>query len=430
MGRRKDLTAKEREDIKDHLLTRWDDDHLQYGAVSETAANFAVDKSCVTKIWAKLLTHHLNDPDGLWNVTSGKKENFGRLKYDPVEFVNAVRALPLRRRSTVREMARWLDLPVTTVFRLSKKHLIWVSSHLKPALTDENKLSRIEFCLSERGENGVYREMYDRVHIDETWFRLTRVAEHYFLCPGEPRPNRTTAHKSHIPQLMFLAAVARPRWDVQRNQWFDGKIGQYPIADQVPAARASRNRPRGTLEWKNKNVTAVVYTEYLFERIIPDIMDKWPRDGNLRIHLQQDNAPSHISPEEFREEWLLMKPVLEDVHGGGLDWDFYLYSQPANSPDTNLNDLAYFASAKAQYWKNPGDNINEMVERLAEIFAAYPRYKLNRGFLTLMTCMNDIIESQGGNDYKITHMNKAGLEREDNLPISIPVTAAAADWDP
>ena len=117
------------------------------------------------------------------------------------------------------------------------------------------------------------------------------------------------------------------------------------------------------------------------------------------------------------------------MHGGGLDWDFYLYSQPANSPDTNLCDLAYFASAKAQYWKNPGDNINEMVERLAEIFAAYPRYKLNRGFLTLMTCMNDIIESQGGNDYKITHMNKAGLEREDNLPISIPVTAAAADWD-
>ena len=123
MGRRKDLTAKEREDIKDSLLTRWDVDHLQYRAVSETAANFAVSKSCVSKIWAKLLTHHLNDPDGLWNVTSGKKKNFGRLKYDPVEFVNAVRALPLRRRSTVREMARWLGMPRSTVHLLSKKHL-------------------------------------------------------------------------------------------------------------------------------------------------------------------------------------------------------------------------------------------------------------------------------------------------------------------
>jgi hypothetical protein len=42
--------------------------------------------------------------------------------------------------------------------------------------------------------------------------------------------------------------------------------------------------------------------------------------------------------------------------------------------------------------------------------------------------MNDIIECHGGNDYQTTHINKAGLER-DNLPISIPVTANAALWD-
>jgi hypothetical protein len=43
--------------------------------------------------------------------------------------------------------------------------------------------------------------------------------------------------------------------------------------------------------------------------------------------------------------------------------------------------------------------------------------------------MNDIIEFHGGNDYQITHMNKAGLERENNLPISIPVSADAALCD-
>ena len=46
-----------------------------------------------------------------------------------------------------------------------------------------------------------------------------------------------------------------------------------------------------------------------------------------------------------------------------------------------------------------------------------------------MTCMNSIIECNGGNNYAIPHMNKTGLEREDNLPIYIPVTAAAANWD-
>jgi hypothetical protein len=68
------------------------------------------------------------------------------------------------------------------------------------------------------------------------WFKLTRLAEHYFLAPGKPRPNRTTAHKSHtIPQVVFLSAIVRPHWDAGRNQWFNEKIGMYQIADHVPA---------------------------------------------------------------------------------------------------------------------------------------------------------------------------------------------------
>jgi hypothetical protein len=65
------------------------------------------------------------------------------------------------------------------------------------------------------------------------------------------------------------------------------------------------------LEWKNKNVTAALYAqEYLFECVVPDIMEKWPRGGNRSIQIQEDNAPSHISPEEFQEEWLALKPML------------------------------------------------------------------------------------------------------------------------
>jgi hypothetical protein len=141
------------------------------------------------------------------------------------------------------------------------------------------------------------------------------------------------------------------------------------------------------------------------------------------------SAPSGIAPEELRETWLAWKPVPEDAHGGGLDWDFCLCCQPANSPDSNLDDLARFVSANADCWKNPANNVANAVARLAANFAACPRHKLNRGFLTLMTCVNDAIEREGGNDCKITGANEAGLERDDNLPVSIPVTAAAATWD-
>ena len=175
------------------------------------------------------------------------------------------------------------------------------------------------------------------------------------------------------------------------------------------AVRASRNRPAGTPKWKKKNVNTEIHAQHLFERVVPAIMDEWPRNGNLRIRLQRDNAPSHSAPDVLRETWLLWKPVLlEDVHGGNLDLDFFLRSQPANSPDSNLNGLSCFVSAKAECWKNPANNANEMIERLAEIFAACPHHKLNQGFLTLMTRMSSIVECNGGNNCAIPHTNKAG----------------------
>jgi hypothetical protein len=119
-----------------------------------------------------------------------------------------------------------------------------------------------------------------------------RLAEHYFLTPGKPRPNGTTAHKSHIPQVMLFSAIARFHWDARRNQWFNGKIGLHPIADHGPAAQASRNRPARTLEWKNKKLTAALYVQYIFECVVPAIMQKWPtRGGNISIQIQEDNAP-------------------------------------------------------------------------------------------------------------------------------------------
>ena len=114
-----------------------------------------------------------------------------------------------------------------------------------------------------------------------------------------------------VPQVMFLSAVlACPRWCAQRrNQRFSGKIRLHQFADQVPAAQASCNRLQGTLEWRNKSATLDVCAEHPLEWAVPDIVDKWPRDGDLWIQLEQDNALSQVSPEALREEQLLWKAV-------------------------------------------------------------------------------------------------------------------------
>jgi hypothetical protein len=99
---------------------------------------------------------------------------------------------------------------------------------------------------------------------------------------------------------MFLSAISRPRFDHGRNQWFNGKIGLWPIAHEVAAQRDSVNRPRGTMEWKDLTMDKELYTQYMLEQVIPGIMEQWPR-ANRTIRLQQDNATPHMTPEEFAE---------------------------------------------------------------------------------------------------------------------------------
>jgi hypothetical protein len=197
---------------------------------------------------------------------------------------------------------------------------------------------------------------------------MSRVVEHYYLSPPhEPDPARNVGHKSHVPKCMFLSAIARPRWDHGRNQWFDGKLGLWPIAHQVPAQRNYVNRPAGTLEWKDLTMDKARYTQYLLEWVIPSVMKKWPT-VNRFVRFQQDNARPHLSPEEFAEIWEEHGEHLPTVFGGGLDWEFVLFNQPSQSPDLNMNDLTFFASSKAIYWKDPADNIGGMITKMAQIF--------------------------------------------------------------
>jgi len=68
---------------------------------------------------------------------------------------------------------------------------------------------------------------------------------------------------------MFLIAVAIPRFDDEGKKTFSGKIGVFPLVQQVAAKRSSVNRPSGTLETKliasmTKEVTPLVLYKYSF----------------------------------------------------------------------------------------------------------------------------------------------------------------------
>ena len=95
-----------------------------------------------------------------------------------------------------------------------------------------------------------FMNMYNIVHIDEKWFYISKKCERYYLLPDESDPVRSCKSKKILMKVMFLAAIARPRFDSEGNETFYGKLGIFPFITKEPAKRSSVNRAAGTLETK------------------------------------------------------------------------------------------------------------------------------------------------------------------------------------
>ena len=140
--------------------------------------------------------------------------------------------------------------------------------------------------------------MFDYIHIDEKSYYLTKKCRRYYLRKDEEIPRRTLKSKRFVTKVMFLGAVARPRWDSKNKHMFDGKLGIGPFTEVVEAQRTSANRLVGTLITKAlTSVTTDVYQKWLIEWLLPAIKEKFPL-SNCVIKIQQDNARPHIQPQE------------------------------------------------------------------------------------------------------------------------------------
>ena len=237
-----------------------------------------------------------------------------------------------------------------------------------------------------------------------------------YHCADEDDPYRHVQHKSFLMKIMFLCAVARPRYDMDKNAWFDGKIGTWPIRKWEPVKWSSKKHAKGTPVWKNQCITRDVYREYLIQKFLPAVKERWPRN-NGRIQLQQDGAKSHILEDDVE-----FKEAVDEI---GLN--LTVYTQSPNSPDTNILDLGFFRAIQSFNDDCPA-NEEELIKSVEKAYGEYPLRKLNHVWLTLRSCLNMIIENDGGNDYKIPHMGKESMERRGLLPRVLDVTPTANAW--
>ena len=384
---------------------------LNRGITKEAANKFPIfGERQIRRIWRNARPSVL-DSSIVPDYFTRKTGNSGRKpKYTEDEGAARIRSVPLHKRQNLRSLATSTGVPRSTLWRILKRG--WMRRHssaLKPLLTETNKLARVNFALSFVQPNKKFNPMYEFVHIDEKWFYITKQNTGYYLVPGEPDPIRTCKSKRFVTKVMFMAAVARPRYDHHRKGMFDGKIGIWPFTFQDVAQRNSRNRPAGTLVTKVvPNINREEIRKMFSENIIPAIKSKWPR-GTKKVIIQQDNAGPHT-----KEGDLDVAAICRDD-----TFDIQVTCQPPNSPDFNVLDLGFFNAIQSLQHQNYPKTIDDLIACTEKAFADMEVHKLDDIFLSLQQCMEQSMLVRGGNNYKVPHMGKQKMRNNGTLPVSI-----------
>ena len=166
--------------------------------------------------------------------------------------------------------------------------------------------------------------------------------------------------------------------------------------------------------WKNQCIMWDVYCEYLIQKLLPAVKERWTMN-NGRIRLQQDGAKSHILEDDVE-----FKEAVDKI---GLN--LTVYTLLPNSPVTNILDLGFFRAIQSFNDDCPA-NEEELIKSVEKAYGEYPFRRLNHVWLTLQSCLNMIIENDGGNDYKIP--GKESMERRGLPPRVLDVTPSAHAW--
>ena len=288
-------------------------------------------------------------------------------------------------------------------------------AYLKPLLTYNHRLMRLQFIdskIEHRGHgNYAFRNELNEIHIDEKWFYTVKLKRRFRLLPeDDPIIPPKVHHKSHIPKVMFLTAIARPR-DVMLPDGtvhhFDGKLGIWTFGEYQPAQRNSINRARGTPVFKDVAVTAASYREMLTkpDGLIATIKQKmfWAKDEPIIV--RHDGAKPHTG--ESNEVFLNQQGTLDD-------WNIQFERQPAQSPDFNWNDLSFFASLqkRANVLKGKHRDVPSLINAVKTAYNEYDECIFTRIHALQLQIYREVMNCDGNNTYKLPHTGIRKRQRD------------------
>ena len=114
---------------------------------------------------------------------------------------------------------------------------------------------------------------------------------------------------------------------------------------------------------EEQTVTKDVYRDLLISKLIPAILEKWPRRDKMSrtIYIQQDGAKNHVREDDEEFNNALME---QDINAK-------LHLQTPNSPDINLLDLGFFRAIQS-FNDASLKNEEELIQLVTEAYENYP----------------------------------------------------------
>jgi len=283
-----------------------------------------------------------------------------------------------------------------------QRRLEWAKQHLDYTWLGTENL---------RYPNVSKRKKVGWIDIDEKWWDMLR-ARDVKSYPGQPQGTRvSTKNKRFVQKVMGLCAVARPCGN------FDGRIGMFRCARKKVAQRNSKYHKRGDEYDEDCEVDGDMFYSIVTKQLIPNIYDKMA-DFDV-VFVQMDGARPHVKCKDALNAAGARR---KRIDGKQMPLIKFVV-QPANSPDTNLNDLCFFRSLSKFVQKHEREIEHSAINKdkfwdlvVKQYYDYHDRERLERCWDVKTAVIKCILDANGKNDYKLPH----GIKHEEPISVDLP----------
>ena len=248
-------------------------------------------------------------------------------------------------------------------------------------------------------------------HVDEKWFYTVRTRRRAKVSQrGRQGSTKKKAkalrvrHKGYVPKVMFLACTAR-----------GGKVCLERVAtDEVAGPKAKKHAPGAEFQ-KDCKMDAAHYVHMMTTLVFPKLCAKFPNATSIRV--QQDGARCHTGKKKDGAERITAKLNEE---GAKCSPPIEVVTQSAQSPDFNINDLAFFRALSCAVSKVRRGTVDfdkdKLVTDVQKAWEEYSEEKLEKMWEYHRYCLQSALDTKGGNWYPRHRPAEVKAAAADPLP--------------